>query len=388
MALTVIPRGEMHPEDLPKFHKFSCPPNTSGNEVDLIFPPDVTFDLSLIDTFDLDLPDGGQVRMWVIRDRDDDTEEGRNFPSKTLRIPQGALVHATVNASGGPHTIHWHGIEGSPMNDGVGKLSFEVSGSFIYQFQPRDAGTYFYHCHVNTPLHFEMGLYGFMIIDPPDPAEPERMQTYPTGGPGFAAMFNPDAVARTDHAVRYDVEALWALDSIDSEWHSLGHMAFVQDCDDDDPVHPDTFTQDGILNDFRPDIFVWTGIPRRFNDLRPFTAADHPLFGPVVAPTVGVGQTLLVRVASSDYVMHEITLGIDAEVIAMDGRALGMPPFEQYSRPFALPANTPFLHSSAMRWDLLIRPTAPGEYPATVRFLDPITGRLLYTAQTAITVTG
>ena len=70
----------------------------------------------------------------------------------------------------------------------------------------------------------------------------------------------------------------------------------------------------------------------------------------------------------------------------MDGRALGVPPFQQYSRPFDLPAGTPFRLTSAMRRDLLVRPTTAGTFPATVEFFNQITGELLYTAQTAITV--
>jgi len=261
-----------------------------------------------------------------------------------------------------------------------------VNGHFIHQFQPRDAGTYFYHCHKNTPLHFEMGLYGLLIIDPPDPATPTVPVTYPTGGPGFAAMFNPGAVAHTDHVVRYDAEAFWVADSIDSRWHALGHNAFMQKCDANDPVNPANFSQDGFLNDFRPDIFVMTGIPRRINDPAPFTAADNSLFGPLVAPKVRAGQTLLIRVLNADYLIHRIVLGIDAQVIGADGRAHGVPPFQRYSRPFSLPAGTPFLLTSAMRRDLLVRPKTAGTFPATVEFLDQITGRKLYTARTAITV--
>jgi hypothetical protein len=231
-----------------------------------------------------------------------------------------------------------------------------------------------------------MGLYGLLLIDPPDPAAPAVPVTYTTGGPGFAARFNPAAVVPTDHVVRYDIEAAWVADSIDSRWHNLGHNAFMQDSVPDDPVNPANFTQDGILNDFRPDIFVLTGIARRKNDPTPFTAAENPLFGALVAPTVGVGQTLLIRVLNADYIIHQITLGIDVEVIAMDGRALGATPETQYSRPFRIPAGTSFRLTSAMRWDLIIRPTVAGTIPATVEFLNQITGTRLYTAQTTITV--
>lgn len=387
MALPIVSRGEMMPDEAAVFHKFVCPPGNGGidKSPDLIEPPDFTLNRTLLVGIDLELPDGGRVPMWIIQDPDDPVN-GRTFPSPTIRVPQGALVHADVLCQGNTHTIHWHGIEPSPMNDGVGKHSFEVNGHFIYQFQPRDAGTYFYHCHKNTTLHFEMGLYGMLIVDPPDPSAPGVPITYRTGGPGFAARFNPQALVLTDHAIHYDVEAFWVADSIDSRWHTLGHDAFMQKCDADDPINPDNFTQDGILNDFRPDIFLMTGIPRRKGDPTPFTAANNPLFGPLVAPTVKVGQTLLIRVQNADYIIHQVTLGIDAEVIGMDGRALGVPPFQQYSRPFTLPAGTPFRLTSAMRHDLIVRPSVAGPVPATVEFLNQITGEKLYTARTTITV--
>jgi FtsP/CotA-like multicopper oxidase with cupredoxin domain len=385
MALPVIPRGDMPPAEINDFFKFASPPSTGGQNPD---PQPATFSFrrNLLVGIDLVLPDMGRVPMWIIEDPDAPANLQRTFPSRTIRVPQNAIVNADVNCQGNTHTIHWHGIEPTPMNDGVGHTSFEVAGHFIYQFQPRFAGTYFYHCHKNTVLHFEMGLYGLLLIDPPDPAAPGVPVTYTTGGPGFAARYNPAAAAPTDHVIHYDVEAAWVADSIDSRWHTLGHNAFMQKSVPGDPMNPANFTQDGILNDFRPDIFVLTGIARRKNDPATFTAAENPIFGPVVAPTVGVGQTLLIRVVNADYIIHQITLGIDVEVIAMDGRALGATPETQYSRPFRIPAGTPFRLTSAMRWDLIVRPTTVGPVLATVEFLNQITGTRLYTAQTTITV--
>ena len=91
------------------------------------------------------------------------------FPAPTPRWVRGAINHNKVDCQGPPpHTIHWHGIEPTPMNDGVGHCSFEVEGAYIYQWQANFIGTYFYHCHRNTMQHFEFGLAGIMPVVPPD----------------------------------------------------------------------------------------------------------------------------------------------------------------------------------------------------------------------------
>ncbi len=189
------------------------------------------------------------------------------YPGPTLRVPRGAIFHSDTACQGPPpHTIHWHGIEPTPMNDGVGHCSFEVEGHYIYQWQPSFIGTYFYHCHRNTMMHFEYGLAGFMLFDPPDayfasiatldpvtgvatlnniPIGNGRPEVgFPLGRrrtaanlnfsglpsfPGFVggnpiqgpATPDPEGQFQFDpHAftVPYDVEVLWFLDDRSSEW--------------------------------------------------------------------------------------------------------------------------------------------------------------------------
>jgi plastocyanin len=149
---------------------------------------------------DLTMPDGKKLRCWAYGDPL--KEPGREiFPSPTIRVQEGDLVHVKLESSKGSHTIHHHGIEPTTMNDGVGHVSMEVTGSYIYQFQPRHAGTYFYHCHRNTVTHFEMGLYGLVIVDPkPDAAG--KVAAY-AGGP------------------YYDIERAWVLDDMDPRWHEI-----------------------------------------------------------------------------------------------------------------------------------------------------------------------
>jgi FtsP/CotA-like multicopper oxidase with cupredoxin domain len=338
-----------------------------------------------------------KVTAWIIEDPN--AANGKTFPSPIIRTVQGDVVWGVTGVSQNTHTIHWHGIEPTPGNDGVGHTSFEVSGNFIYQFATNTPGTYFYHCHKNTVLHFEMGLYGGLVVDPPHPGTRPDIPAapYPTGGPGFVSAFLPNFPGFVPGAnvVPYDVEALWVPDEFDSLWHELGHNAFMQKTDANNPNAPANFTQDGILNNHIPDIFFITGVFPRvvsgdLNNL-PITTAvitpstpTDPNTGPpaaIVSPTVRVGQTLLVRLIHAGYSTLEARIGrpgdpVDATVIATDGHAFGIPGTEdQYSSPFVIPAGVLFRLTTARRLDLLFRPTAPGKFPVVFRHLDWLKSR-------------
>jgi FtsP/CotA-like multicopper oxidase with cupredoxin domain len=94
------------------------------------------------------------------------TYNGR-VPGPTIRAHKGDRVRINfLNATGHPHTIHFHGIHPAEM-DGV----FEPvppGGQFIYEFDAEPFGVHLYHCHI-MPLatHISRGLYGAFIVDPP-----------------------------------------------------------------------------------------------------------------------------------------------------------------------------------------------------------------------------
>ena len=73
-------------------------------------------------------------------------------------------------------------------------------------------GSYFYHCHVNTVLHVQMGMLGPMIIDPvvhPDFPVPAGARRSFVDGP------------------LYDIatEAMLVPFAVDPRWHELDHAA-------------------------------------------------------------------------------------------------------------------------------------------------------------------
>jgi FtsP/CotA-like multicopper oxidase with cupredoxin domain len=95
-------------------------------------------------------------------------------PGPVIRATEGDRLRVMfTNAGSHPHTIHFHGIHPANM-DGV----FEIvpsGGTYTYEFEARPYGMHLYHCH-STPLkkHIAKGLYGALIIDPPEPRPPAQ----------------------------------------------------------------------------------------------------------------------------------------------------------------------------------------------------------------------
>jgi len=83
-----------------------------------------------------------------------------------------------------------------------------------------------------------------------------------------------------------------------------------------------------------------------------------------------VGQTILVRVLDGAYNNITVTFPVDVTIIAWDGRALGVAPFNAYNHAYMVPANTPIHTSVARRFDALIKSNVPVSGFATVQFTD------------------
>ncbi len=92
-------------------------------------------------------------------------------PGPTLKAPQGATVEIQFdNHLEVPTTVHWHGIRLDNANDGVPGITQDPVApgeSFTYTVTLPDAGTFWYHTHVDGDRQQEMGLYGALIVDPP-----------------------------------------------------------------------------------------------------------------------------------------------------------------------------------------------------------------------------
>lgn len=303
--------------------------------------PDVVYNRTAAMNGSMTMDDGTVVPMWGFIDgvAGDDGMDAATapFPSPAMRVNAGQIVHTnlSVGMMSGSHTIHHHGIEPHYASDGVGHITWDVpSGStYTYQWRPSSPGTYFYHCHTNTVLHAEMGMYGALIVDPPEGAG----TTY-SGGP------------------TYDMEAFWVVDEIDTRWHGLDWTA-------------GTCGEDVGLNELNPDYFVITGVDG---------SGDSAINALPIAANMQVGQTLFARYICAGYHPQRVHFGgLTGEVVISDGRVLPKSVKVKELRA-----------GSGERYDILFKPDQPGDYLIETDIIHWVTGEVLGTTRTNILVTG
>lgn len=390
-----------------------------------------TVNINLMHGIDLDTWDNRNNKMHFFLFSNPDINNNSSedsFPSPTLRMPRGVVFHCTTSGGGpAPHTIHWHGLEPTTINDGVGHCSMEI-GSYTYQWQPQFIGTYFAHCHRNTVQHFEFGLYFMLLVETPDtyfatlvnPAIPighgrDGLRRIAANLDGFlqfpnyngSHLYTPDPWVAdpelpwtadprikflTDpHAstVAFDVEALWVPDDRDSAWSDLAKNAKIAypvhgtrpgfndhfDYSDGAPAAPGTFF---AFNDYNADYWYITGVPVEARIRGEATIPENIVVpnylnsgvsGSQVSINAQTGQTVLVRCLNAAYNSIEVTFPVDVVIIAWDGRALGVAPYD-YNHAYLLPANTPIKNTTARRFDALIRETVPINSFATIKFIN------------------
>ena len=99
-------------------------------------------------------------------------------PGPVIRAKQGEHVRILVeNGLEESTTVHWHGLRVPNTMDGVPHVSqepIEPGQNFLYDFKLEDAGTYWYHPHVNSSEQLGRGLYGTIIVEETDPPEVDR----------------------------------------------------------------------------------------------------------------------------------------------------------------------------------------------------------------------
>ena len=108
--------------------------------------------------FDWEFSPGKTTRVWGFNG---------SIPGPTIEARVGDVLEIKLtNKLSEPTAIHWHGLRVPAAMDGTDMVQRPVNPSetFTYRFVVPDAGTFWYHPHVNETVQIERGLYGAMII--------------------------------------------------------------------------------------------------------------------------------------------------------------------------------------------------------------------------------
>jgi len=113
---------------------------------------------------EIPLLDGKPLRVWAYNGQ---------VPGPVLRIRLGETLRVNfTNKLPQSSTIHWHGVRVPNDMDGVptaNRPAIKPGESFIYEFTPKDAGTFWFHPHVRSSEQVERGLFGVLIVEDPAP---------------------------------------------------------------------------------------------------------------------------------------------------------------------------------------------------------------------------
>ena len=245
-------------------------------------PPDAVFHLYATDGLHV-TADGRELYVWGYSL--EPIAGTATLPGPALAVREGDVVELHLTNLGPsepgvhpfPHTVHLHGLDVDQANDGVpetGRVA-RVGETITYRFRATHAGTYWYHCHVDTVEHLTMGMYGALIVHPVD-------------GPGSAWSDGPT----------YDRAYTLLLSEVDPVWA--------------DTVRADR-TPDRTR--FDPRYFFING--RSYPE-----TLDHP-----DTHLVGhLGDRVLVRLINAGYQWRAMHLhGFHFEIVATDGRPLAQP---------------------------------------------------------------
>ncbi len=95
-------------------------------------------------------------------------------PGPTIEAVEGDKVRIFVTNTLPEHTtVHWHGMLLPNGMDGVTGLTqppIGVGKTFVYEFVLTKSGTFMYHPHADEMVQMAMGMMGFFVVHPKDPA--------------------------------------------------------------------------------------------------------------------------------------------------------------------------------------------------------------------------
>lgn len=97
-------------------------------------------------------------------------------PGPAIEAHVGDLVQVTLTNVDVPDgvTLHWHGVDVPNAEDGVAGVTQDAvlpGGHHVYRFLADDAGTFWYHSHQVSHAQVRGGLFGTLVVLPPDPGD-------------------------------------------------------------------------------------------------------------------------------------------------------------------------------------------------------------------------
>lgn len=142
--------------DLSEFrgsYPIEASPNGTVHEIDLVAAPATVA-----------LFDGRPFEVWAYNG---------TVPGPTLRVRLGDTLRVRfTNRLPQPTTVHWHGVRAPNAMDGVPGVTqppVEPGGTFLYEFTPKDAGTFWFHPHLRSSEQVERGLFGALVVEDVSP---------------------------------------------------------------------------------------------------------------------------------------------------------------------------------------------------------------------------
>jgi FtsP/CotA-like multicopper oxidase with cupredoxin domain len=218
-------------------------------------------------------------------------------PAPILGIPQNAGLRLDMTNVGlvsrpdlaDAHTVHWHGFRNAvSLFDGTPEMSISVppGRTFPYFYQPREPGTYMYHCHFEDVEHVQMGMTGVVYVTP-------------TGHADWAYA---------DASTAFDRQYTLLLNEIDPRPHD--NLEIVQEF---------------LWTDYRPRFWIING--RTYPDtVKPANDPSLPRQPISSLIQANAGQRVLLRIVNLGYQQHAMQLtGLRMTVVAEDATLLRGP---------------------------------------------------------------
>jgi manganese oxidase len=128
-----------------------------------------------VEEMDWEIHPGVTTPVWAFCAEGDGVEPVHDgpcgVPGPTIRVTEGDTVKVTFeNTHTIPHSAHFHGWHPYPA-DQHGNEHFGhghvVGAGETYEFEwvAEPAGTFIYHCHFDTHVHMDHGMYGVFIVE-------------------------------------------------------------------------------------------------------------------------------------------------------------------------------------------------------------------------------